>query len=66
MENLKSLINELQEASDNKCGTSIIKLMDLTNLTLAEINPLLRQLYDEKYIRTRKGINSILIFLNKQ
>lgn len=65
MEKLKSLIDELQNASDNKCGTYIVKIMNLSNMKLVELNPLLRQLYDEKYIITRKGINGTLIFLNK-
>jgi len=60
---LKSLITAKQTSNDNKSGTSITQLMTELNLTTEEINPLLKQLYDEKFIRVRQGVNSKLLFL---
>ena len=44
-------------------GITVIQLMELNNLTYAEIKPILSELHNEKIIRVRKGINLNLIFL---
>jgi hypothetical protein len=62
---VKALIAESQEKSGNMCGTSIPKICASANLNIEELNPILRTLYDEKFIKTRKGINGTLIFLTK-
>ncbi len=60
---LKSIITTKQTANDNKSGTTIMQLMNELNLSSEEINPLLRELYENKVIVVRKGINGRLIFL---
>ena len=65
IEQLKSLILKRQTLNDNKCGSSIIELQNEMNMTADEINPLFRQLYDEKFITVRKGINIPLVFLHQ-
>ena len=63
IDRLKSLITEKQTANGNKSGTTIIQLMNELQLTQDEINPLLMELYEAKFIRVRQGINSRLLFL---
>lgn len=63
MEELKKAILENQNLSENKCGTSIHYLMQKLNIGLEEIKIMLNQLYAEKFIIIRQGINVKLIFL---
>jgi len=44
-------------------GITVIQLMELNNLTYAEIKPILSELHNEKIILVRKGINNNLIYL---
>jgi hypothetical protein len=63
LEKLRTLIKERQTLSENKCGTTVMFLMEEINLNEDEIKELLNQLHAEKFIRVRKGINGKLIFL---
>ena len=63
MEELKKVILEKQNLSENKCGTSIVYLMLKLNLSLEEIKIMLNELYSKKFIIIRQGINDKLIFL---
>jgi len=63
IETIKQEILERQKLSENKCGTSIIYLMQKFNLNSNEINKILKKIHDEKFIIVRQGINHKLIFL---
>ena len=63
LEKLKSIISTRQIDSDNKCGTSILSLQKEMDLPIEELSELLRELYKEKFIAVRPGINHKLIFL---
>ena len=60
---LKQAIIISQNLSENKCGTTVMSLMEELNLNSMEIKVLLNQLHAEKFIRVRQGINVKLIFL---
>ena len=60
---LKFSITDKQNLSENKCGTTVMSLMEELNLTSIEIKDLLNQLHAEKFVRVRQGINQKLIFL---
>jgi hypothetical protein len=60
---LKQKITERQTLNDNKCGTTMPYLMQELGVDADEISNLLNQLYKEKFIVIRKGINNQLIFL---
>jgi predicted transcriptional regulator len=45
-------------------GITAIQLMELNNLTYFQIKPILTELHKDKIIKTRKGINHTLIYLN--
>lgn len=60
---LKEVITTRQTLNENKCGTTIIFLMEELNINEAEIKKLLNELHAEKFIRVRQGINQKLIFL---
>lgn len=64
LEKLKNKIIERQTLNGNLCGTTSIYLMQELNISANEINKMLNQLYKEKFITIRKGINNQLIFLN--
>lgn len=64
-EKVKQLIVEYQTANGNKSGTTIITLKDKTGLPVDYLSDILNQLYKEKFIDIRQGINNKLIFLNK-
>lgn len=63
LQKLKDKIAERQKINGNKCGTTMPYLMDELGISLEEISTLLNQLYKEKFIVIRKGINNQLIFL---
>ena len=60
---VKELILERQTLSNNSCGTSIMHITKCLEVNTKTIKPILNQLYKEKYIIVRKGINGELIFL---
>lgn len=60
---LKQAIINRQNLSENKCGTTVMSLMDELNLNSMEIKVLLNQLHVEKFVIIRQGINHKLIFL---
>jgi len=49
--------------SNTNGGITVIKLMELNNLTYSEIKPIIVELQQEKVIRVKQGINNKLIFL---
>jgi hypothetical protein len=63
LQKLKDKITERQTINGNKCGTTMPYLMHELGIGLDEISTLLNQLYKEKFIVIRKGINNQLIFL---
>lgn len=65
LEKLKSIIVATQTLNENKCGTTLMFLMEELNLNWNEIKELLNELHAEKFIRIRKGINGKLIFLKR-
>ena len=60
---LKQAIIISQNLSENKCGTTVMSLMEELNLNSMEIKVLLNQLHVEKFVTIREGINHKLIFL---
>lgn len=62
---VKGFITERQNLSENKCGTTPMLIMEKFNLNSLEIKDLLNQLYIEKFITIRQGVNGQLIFLKK-
>ena len=60
---LKKNILDRQKLNENKCGTTVMSLMNDLNINSIEIKDLLNQLHAEKFIKVRQGINSKLIFL---
>jgi hypothetical protein len=65
-EQVKQLIIERQKASGNSSGTSVTYLMDKFNATYDEVKVVLNELFKERVIVIRKGVNSQLIFLSKK
>jgi transcription initiation factor IIE alpha subunit len=63
LQKLKNKITERQTLNGNKCGITMPYLMHELGISLEEISTLLNQLYKEKFIVIRKGINNQLIFL---
>lgn len=60
---IRQEIVKRQNLNENKCGTTVMSLMEELNLTSIEIKVLLNQLHVEKLITVRQGINQKLIFL---
>ncbi len=60
---LLSEIIKKHDISGNNCGTHIVDLQNKINATYQEIKPVLIELYKEKKIYFRKGINGTMIFL---
>lgn len=58
-----NFLTELQKKSNNKCGTTVINLSILLNISQNEIKKHLKELYNNKQISVRKGLNNQLIFL---
>jgi hypothetical protein len=65
-EQVKQLIIERQKASGNSSGTSVTYLMEKFNASYDDVKVVLNELYKERVILIRKGINSQLIFLSKK
>ena len=65
LEKLREIIIARQTLNENKCGTTLMFLMEELNLNWNEIKELLNELHAEKFIQIRKGINGKLIFLKR-
>jgi len=60
---IKDKITERQTLNGNKSGTTIPYLISELGIDSEELKTLLNQLYKEKFITIRQGINNKLIFL---
>ena len=58
-------IENRQKQNSNKCGTPITTLISEFEVPYKDLKPILTNLYQEKKIITRKGLNQVLIFLPK-
>jgi Mn-dependent DtxR family transcriptional regulator len=65
LEKLRSIIITRQTLNENKCGTTVMFLIEELNLGGDEVKELLNELHAEKFIRVIKGINGKLIFLKR-
>lgn len=65
MEEVKAEIISRQTKNQNKCGTTMIYLMDKFSISQDEMKKILNQLYADKLITIREGINNQLIFLRR-
>jgi hypothetical protein len=63
LQKLKETIISRQALNQNKCGITIIFLINELNIDSDEIKKLLNELHAQKIIRIRQGINHKLIFL---
>lgn len=59
---IKEIIDKKHVEHDGKCGIYIPNLMRETELSIDNLNPILKELYSEKYFILRKGINGPMIF----
>jgi len=59
---IKEIIDKKHVEYDGKCGIYIPNLMSETELSIDKLNPILKELYSEKYFILRKGINGPMIF----
>lgn len=56
------IINKHHENTDGHCGLSVVKLSAISGLEIGEVKKKLNQLWEEKKIKVRDGINGKLIF----
>lgn len=56
------LVDLKNDSSDGKCGIPIVDLKSKLGIEIDELNGFLSELYKEKKIVVRKGINCPLIF----
>jgi len=59
---VKGIIDKKNKDSNGSCGISIPDMALQSQLSNEELNPILKQLYSEKYFILREGINGKLIF----
>jgi hypothetical protein len=64
-EKVKAIIDKKHKDSNGSCGTYIPDMAFKTELTNGKLYPILRSLYDDKYITVKDGINGKMIFKNK-
>lgn len=62
-EEVLKIIKEYHLKTNGKCGITIPGIIEKSNLENLELRVILNHLYTGKVIKTRKGINGILIFL---
>jgi|GEM_PF-1642183 len=62
-EEVLKIIKEYHQKTNGKCGITIPEIIEKSHLENLELRVILNHLYTEKVIKTRKGINGILIFL---
>lgn len=56
------LVDLRHDSSDGKCGIPIVDLKLKLGIEIEELNSFLSELYKEKKIVVRKGINGSMIF----
>lgn len=61
-EKVKGIIDKKHKDSNGSCGISIPDMALQSRLSNKELNPILKQLYAEKYFILREGVNGKLIF----
>lgn len=59
---VKEIIDKIHKDSNGSCGIYIAFIQRQIQLTMDELNPILRKLYNEKYFVLREGLNGKLIF----
>lgn len=62
VEKVRKIINKRHKESEGKCGLPIPELQIESEISNEALKPILRQLYDDKYIKVREGLNGKLIF----
>jgi len=62
IEFVKNIIDKTHNDSNGSCGVYIAFIQKQIQLTMGELNPILRKLYNEKYFVLREGLNGKLIF----
>lgn len=62
VDNVKNIIDKKHAASEGSCGTPIPDLQQESEIEHEDLKVILRQLYDQKYIKVREGLNGKLIF----
>jgi hypothetical protein len=62
IEKVKILIDDYHKKTGGKCGFSIPDIQQQSNVSTDDLKPILRQLYEEKYIFVREWLNGKLIF----
>lgn len=63
-EQVLEIIENKHSESGGSCGCDIPGIMLKVNLDYENIKPILNELFTQKVIRVRKGINGNLIFIN--
>jgi transcription initiation factor IIE alpha subunit len=56
------LIDINHETTEGMCGLTIPDLQEKSGIKMEKLKIILRQLYEEKYIKVREGLNGKLIF----
>ena len=62
IENIKLAIIGHRRQRGPSCGMSIIALQQELGVSMAELRPALRSIYDEEFFTVREGLNDKLIF----
>ena len=62
IDKVKSILDEHHTKSGGSCGITIPNVHLLSKIPYPKINQILKQLYEEKYFKLRKGINGHLLF----
>lgn len=62
---IQIFIESHQKSNGDKSGLSITTIMSEFSIDFKDLKPILNNLHQNKKIITRKGLNSVLIFLPK-
>lgn len=62
LEKIKEIINVMNVSSEGKCGLYIPDLQKKSGLENDALKVILRELYIQKYITVKEGLNGKLIF----
>ena len=60
---IQIFIESHQKSNSNKCGILATTIMSEFSLDFKDLKPILNNLYQNKKIITRKGLNQLLIFI---